>query len=1237
TLNPIESYFSQYYAKPTEDEKIKFAMKLKQDGIETVPGRELWRNWVTSHYSTHWKIHSRIAKILSSQGIHPEQLMAETGDDSPPNSASYLPIVLDEIGRDLFGPEALDSNGRLLGKLRDPTLILAQRTWTLEVKNMGPRKLRLEKMLQQAEEKLSNLEAGDVTVKSINKAMRAIAAFEKACPASQHLSTIESLKERLEPFIPDEPVKSKSGAKTVAKTAKRKKVTKEKLAQSATAEEVTRLLETYDTYFGHSSTVDEELDIEQPQGITFGQPVEGADPGVQVEAGMTAAQLSSRLGLGPGNMPFLFNTVRHSGGFSAWSKEFEEACRSKSDSLERFSLQWHQLCGVHAALRMVLTPTPKPTHCTGVLFADDVGLGKTMQTSAIMAILADICVLQERNLALPPIARDLPFLKDSKKIPSLPHLVIVPGTLLRQWEHELQCFFKNKSVDILMYESGIKDHEEFWKADGIYHSSNHPPSHRIILAAQSALQQDFNQLYTSKRGSLSFPWEYPERVPRYNARLIFTLFNQEYLTVAIDEAQGLRNPGAKHLSALRILEQASVRLILTATPLQTSTKDITAMGRLTGIPYFFSDTSRTDQSSANAQLRRAKIERDQDFEEFTADNDPVKLAQVDISKRLAAKFQNRVIRRVATSLDVNGSPLISLPPIDVIEGILHLTKREREILDEITLSGLGDASNANSRNATSQTFYLEHRMGVTFARADPDDPIPVFKTIKEWEQQMSTKINVLVIVSRYILTRDDMPPVRFENGAPVLSPAPTTLRFTRDIKIVIYQEFPLYTLLAINIFKLYDIPVLSICGRDSFEQRAKIVQRFNKDPKCRVLIFSKVGSTGLNLTRASFILFLDQPWSAQDERQITGRVWRQRQRRPVTAIHLLAAETADITLSSLAQGKKEMLDAFLTTDTSKALLSVMTGTVLDDTEDPSRAQLSVVKENVLMDGADVHEEQEVATAPSRRKRTKKETKKTESTTESKGKGRRKTRKSAPIIFDEEEEEFDTVHLGEGSKMTVPHGLRTDPSGDSDVVDTITDTDTVDPFTTDTDHVSMNESGSEPYETDLSMHAASTSDLPDSSIGSLVGLVSYDSTDDDMDDESFVVPSTRQGNERHEEVKEAKMEDVRSSVGHDDKVPAYLDPPSRNRGNADAAAESLLAKKRNGWFFWRESRRRGLAGSIVVTQNRVSFSSSGHVSSTHLTIFELKTPAQYRDYSTKPQHAVQQEERWTTSLASGLLS
>ena len=446
-VDAIASYFAQYNSKGTEDEKIKFASRNKANSADKVPGRDFWRAWVTSHYSSHWKIHTRIAKLMSTRNIHPEQLIDDSGDTSPPNNSSYLPVILDDLGLQLFGIEALDRNGRLPSSLREPTLALAQRTWTLGVRGIVVRKARLEKLHQQAHEQLvgqstphlplpslmpfdTALESGDVSVPAIKKAIRAVAAFEKACSSSKSRSDLEKLKERLEPFIPEEPIKSKGGARRVSKPSKpshapivlalitlfvssvvkRKKVTKENLAKSATPEEVIQLLETYDDYFGRYSNADDELEnVEEPQGVRLGETVEGADPGVHVEAKMSVGQLSTRLGFGDNNMPLMFNTYRHLGGFSGWSKDFELALAQNSDSIEKFSLQWHQLCGVHAALRMILTREPDPRHCTGVLFADDVGLGKTIQAAAIIAVLAGICIQQERNLALPPIFRESPI------------------------------------------------------------------------------------------------------------------------------------------------------------------------------------------------------------------------------------------------------------------------------------------------------------------------------------------------------------------------------------------------------------------------------------------------------------------------------------------------------------------------------------------------------------------------------------------------------------------------------------------------------------------------------------------------------------------------------------------------------------------------------------------------------------------------------------------------------------
>jgi TATA-binding protein-associated factor len=187
----------------------------------------------------------------------------------------------------------------------------------------------------------------------------------------------------------------------------KRQVTAKGLAKLATPEQVAELLELYDQHFGQEMESTDELNTDEPQGVIFGQPTEGADPGVDVEASMSSSQLASNLGFQQnGNMPFLFNTVRHSGGISSWSDEFKEAVRSHSGALDPFALQWHQLAGSHAVLRRVFSATPDPAHCTGMLLADDVGLGKTIQAATVMAVLSELSVQRERGLAIPPLIRE---------------------------------------------------------------------------------------------------------------------------------------------------------------------------------------------------------------------------------------------------------------------------------------------------------------------------------------------------------------------------------------------------------------------------------------------------------------------------------------------------------------------------------------------------------------------------------------------------------------------------------------------------------------------------------------------------------------------------------------------------------------------------------------------------------------------------------------------------------------
>ena len=70
----------------------------------------------------------------------------------------------------------------------------------------------------------------------------------------------------------------------------------------------------------------------------------------------------------------------------------------------------------------------------------------------------------------------------------------------------------------------------------------------------------------------SFPWALPPLLPlARRAEVSKTLFAQNFLSITLDEAHNFRNYGAKHSAALAILDLSVIRLILSATPLQTNT------------------------------------------------------------------------------------------------------------------------------------------------------------------------------------------------------------------------------------------------------------------------------------------------------------------------------------------------------------------------------------------------------------------------------------------------------------------------------------------------------------------------------------------------------------------------------------------------------------------------------------------------------------------------------------------
>jgi len=108
------------------------------------------------------------------------------------------------------------------------------------------------------------------------------------------------------------------------------------------------------------------------------------------------------------------------------------------------------------------------------------------------------------------------------------------------------------------------------------------------------------------------------------------------------------------------------------------------MGRLTGVPHFFTEEAHQEEKNDTNNLRRARKElaqEDYDENDIDMDDDPVKLCQYSIGQRMQAQFEGRVIRRTINSKDFQGRFLLNIPPYKSIHAILDLTERETALIE----------------------------------------------------------------------------------------------------------------------------------------------------------------------------------------------------------------------------------------------------------------------------------------------------------------------------------------------------------------------------------------------------------------------------------------------------------------------------------------------------------------------------------------------------------------------------
>lgn len=179
-----------------------------------------------------------------------------------------------------------------------------------------------------------------------------------------------------------------------------------------TEEEIAEALSRYQKYLeGISVSVEAEAEqapLESEEDRSGLSDELGTDLGIEAESGKSKETLLKGLGLTGEVLPLMFK-ARHRLPYLLWTVDLSEPqARQKQQRIEEeinlpvdwepLRLKYHQLAGVHSIFRRLVASGDKIIR-EGILIADEVGVGKTAQALACIALMAHLFSCQEKQIA----------------------------------------------------------------------------------------------------------------------------------------------------------------------------------------------------------------------------------------------------------------------------------------------------------------------------------------------------------------------------------------------------------------------------------------------------------------------------------------------------------------------------------------------------------------------------------------------------------------------------------------------------------------------------------------------------------------------------------------------------------------------------------------------------------------------------------------------------------------------
>jgi len=421
----------------------------------------------------------------------------------------------------------------------------------------------------------------------------------------------------------------------------------------------------------------------------------------------------------------------------------------------------------------------------GACLADDMGLGKTMQVLSLLLVLK----------------------RESAEV--RPSLLVAPASLLANWAAEAERFAP--SLRLLIAHPSVMPAAELRALD----PARLADTDLVITSFGSLLRQPV---------LATIPWR----------------------LAIVDEAQAIKNPGAKQTRQVKQL-QAQSRIALTGTPVENRLSDLWSIFDFTHPGLLGSD----------------KV-----FANFTR-----RLAQAEHFGPLRTLVRPYILRRLKTDKRV----IDDLPDKTELKAWCHLSPSQAALYQRAVkdlATALEDAEGIG-RKGVVLSFLMRFKQICNHPSQWLGDGA--------WQAEDSGKFARLRQLAEVIAAKQE--------------------------KVLVFTQFRETTEpLAAFLGSIFGREGLVLHGGTPVAKRRELVKRFQEDELTPFFVLSlKAGGAGLNLTAASHVIHYDRWWNPAVENQATDRAFRIGQKRNVLVHKFICRGTVEDRIDQLIETKQQLV------------------------------------------------------------------------------------------------------------------------------------------------------------------------------------------------------------------------------------------------------------------------------------------------------------------------------------------